>query len=250
MFFLLQRRSFVPGCQSSYNGRPMTVPTAASSRPVPELGVFWAVAIVFLSNFVVLVLEIVAARLMAPLTGVSLYTWTSIIGVVLAGISIGNYYGGRLADRRASLPLLSLVFFLSGVTCLGVLWLVGQVEPIRTLNLPPFLTILFSFAAVFLLPSFLLGTIAPLVVKLTLVDLSRSGEIMGKIYAAGAAGSIAGTFTAGFVLLAWFGTRSIILTVAGTLFLTATLLWLASQPRTGARTQRGDGKPSLKHVAP
>ncbi len=46
-----------------------------------------------------MVLELVAGRIIAPYVGVSLYTWTSVIGVVLAGMSLGNYLGGRLADR-------------------------------------------------------------------------------------------------------------------------------------------------------
>jgi predicted membrane-bound spermidine synthase len=58
--------------------------------------------IVFLSSGAIMVLELVAGRLMAPVLGVSLYTWTSIIGVILAGISLGNYIGGMLADRFAS----------------------------------------------------------------------------------------------------------------------------------------------------
>ena len=59
-----------------------------------------------------MVLELVAGRMVAAYVGVSLYTWTTIIGVILAGMSLGNYIGGRRADRRASYGLLSL--FLPG----------------------------------------------------------------------------------------------------------------------------------------
>ena len=55
--------------------------------------------VVFIASFCTLVIELVAGRIMAPYVGVSLYTWTSIIGVVLAGISIGAYLGGLIADR-------------------------------------------------------------------------------------------------------------------------------------------------------
>ena len=55
--------------------------------------------VVFIASFCTLVIELVAGRIMAPYVGVSLYTWTSIIGVVLAGISVGAYVGGLLADR-------------------------------------------------------------------------------------------------------------------------------------------------------
>ena len=58
--------------------------------------------------------------------------------------------------------------------------------------------VLLAFAVVFLLPAVLLGTISPLVVKLTLSDLGETGSVVGRIYAAGAAGSIAGIFLAGF----------------------------------------------------
>ena len=44
-----------------------------------------------IAGFSSMVVEIVAARAMAPYVGVSLYAWTSIIGVVLAGIAPGAY---------------------------------------------------------------------------------------------------------------------------------------------------------------
>ena len=44
-----------------------------------------------------LVVEIVAARMIAPYVGMSLYTWTAIIAIVLAGFSVGHWWGGRLA---------------------------------------------------------------------------------------------------------------------------------------------------------
>jgi hypothetical protein len=52
----------------------------------------------------------------APQLGVSLYTWTSVIGVILAGMSLGNYLGGRMADRWASPPFLGLIYALGSVT--------------------------------------------------------------------------------------------------------------------------------------
>ena len=41
--------------------------------------------------------EIVAGRMIAPYVGMSLYTWTAIIAVVLAGFSVGHWWGGRIA---------------------------------------------------------------------------------------------------------------------------------------------------------
>lgn len=39
--------------------------------------------------------------MLAPYVGMSLYTWTSVIAVVLAGFSAGHWWGGRLAERPA-----------------------------------------------------------------------------------------------------------------------------------------------------
>ena len=61
----------------------------------------WYGATVFISSAILLVLEITAGRLIAPYVGVTIYSWTSIIGVILAGLSLGNWLGGRLADRGA-----------------------------------------------------------------------------------------------------------------------------------------------------
>src|SRR5437870_12529341 len=99
---------------------------------------------------------------MAPYIGVSLYTWTSIIGVVLAGISLGNYVGGRIADRWASAFTLGLLFQLSGVTSLGILvstaGVVGVTFP-RTVSLIG--KIVVYTATIFFLPAFRLDTIPP-----------------------------------------------------------------------------------------
>ena len=48
-----------------------------------------------------LVVEIVAGRMLAPWLGMSLYTWTSVIAVVLAGFSAGHWVGGLVAERPA-----------------------------------------------------------------------------------------------------------------------------------------------------
>src|SRR5919106_4234165 len=56
-------------------------------------------AVVFFTSGAVLVLEILAGRLLAPYVGVRLETYTAIIGTVLAGIALGTWLGGHLADR-------------------------------------------------------------------------------------------------------------------------------------------------------
>ncbi len=170
-----------------------------------------ACTVVFVASFCSLVIELIAGRIMAPYIGVSLYTWTSIIGVVLAGISLGNYVGGRIADRWASGTTLGILFLLSGIASLAMLWttswIVSYVMPAGVTLVEK---IVVYTAAIFFVPAFLLGTISPVVIKLSLLDLKRTGNIVGRIYAVSTVGAIVGTFATGFYLIEALGTRQIV----------------------------------------
>ena len=191
--------------------------------PMRKPGLWSAYLVVFVSSACTLVLELVAGRMLAPYIGVSLYTWTSIIGVVLAGISLGNYLGGVLADRRPERTTLGALLLASGLASFAVLGLVAALAPMPLGGLPLMARIVLLTALIFFLPGTLLGMISPVVVKLSLDDLARAGHTVGKIYACSAAGSIAGTFLTGFVLIALFGTRAIVLGVGLVLLLLAVL---------------------------
>ncbi len=169
--------------------------------------------IVFSAGACGLIIEIVAGRILAPTIGVSLYTWTSIIGVVLAGISVGNYLGGRAADRFPFSTTLGLILLAGGISSLSVLALVGVVSDAFG-TLPIVTRIVLVTATLFFLPSLILGMVTPVVIKLRLTDLKRTGDVVGKIYAVSTSGSIFGTFVAGFVLIQWLGTRQTLLLVA------------------------------------
>ena len=188
--------------------------------------------IVFTASACVLIIEIVAGRLLAPTIGVSLYTWPSIIGVVLAGISVGNYLGGRLADRFPSQTTLGLILLAGGISSLSVLPLLSVFSE-TFLETGYVARIVFLTATLFFLPSLILGMVTPVVIKLRLWDLTETGSVVGKIYAVSTTGSIFGTFITGFVLIQWVGTRSILILVALVLVLMALVfgnLWRAKFP--------------------
>jgi hypothetical protein len=186
--------------------------------------------LVFVSSVCVMVLELTASRLIAKHVGNSLYTWTSVIGVVLAGITIGNFLGGWLADRVAPSKVLNWLFLTASILCMSVLWLdgvaSGQQRP-DSLSWPAWVVCVVGM--VFFLPSMALGTISPVVASLALSHSRKIGATVGNVYAWGALGSIIGTFLGGFVLIDTLGTRAIIALVAGTLaamgFLSAGSQW-------------------------
>ena len=208
-------------------------PGLRTARPAesPRLRVFGAPPLlygftVFLSSAVTLVLEITAGRLIAPYVGVSIYSWTSIIGVVLAGLSLGNWLGGAWADggganrdatsgadRRAGLVLVA-----AALASLGVLLVLTFVAPvIMAAELSPMGGAFVLALSLFFVPAVLLGVITPLLTTLALRHGERPGRIVGSMHALAALGSIAGTFAAGFWLIQYLGTRNILILCAAVL---------------------------------
>lgn len=188
-------------------------------------------SVVFLTSALLLVLEIVAGRLLAPYIGVSLYTWTSIIGVILAGLSLGNWIGGKLADRSAGHMTVGSVLIAGAIMSLAILpllmWTAGTIQQ-QSVSL---VSASFIFVLVlFFIPAALLGIISPLLTTLCLELDNRPGTIVGRMHALGAIGSIVGTFITGYWLVQWLGTRTIIVTVAGLLFIMG-LLFLINTAR-------------------
>jgi spermidine synthase len=178
---------------------------------------------VFLSSACIMVLELALGRVVAPHVGMSLYTWTVVISLVLAGITLGNYLGGRLADRWASARLLGGIFIVAGLTSLGIL-VVDVVDRLAALvTTPPVDVPRIAGIAVYgivmcLPPCIVLGMVSPVVAKIAVRDLNVAGRTIGRIYAAGAAGSIVGTFATGFLLISWLGTHVVVWTVGALLF--------------------------------
>lgn len=170
-----------------------------------------AAPIVFLTSAATLVLEILAGRLLAQYVGISLDTFTGIIGTVLAGIAAGTWAGGALADRLPPRRLLGPVITLAGVAVLltvPIIRLLGPGVPNQTMG------IIVLTAAGFFVPAALLSSTSPIVVKMVLSDLDQTGAVVGRLSALGTAGALVGTYMTGFVLVAAAPTTAII-TVIG-----------------------------------
>jgi spermidine synthase len=197
---------------------------AVSSPAEAAVGARLATAFAFVGSGCLLVLELVAARLVAPIVGVSLYTWTSVIGVVLAGVAIGNYAGGRVADRWPSRSALGLIYVAASGASLAVLAAL-HFAPSLTLpsGTPALLQVLWLTALLFLVPSTILGAPTPLLTRLSLDAVEHGGRVVGRIQAAAALGSIAGAFLTGFLLVSWLGTRHVVAGIAAVLLALAVL---------------------------
>jgi spermidine synthase len=187
---------------------------------------FVAAALVFLSSAAVLVLEILAARLLAPYVGVTLEVYTAIIGVVLAGIAVGSWLGGRAADRVDPHGLLGPLLIAGGALSFVTIPLIdGLGGGLRGGG--PAATTLLTFLA-FFAPAAVLTAVTPAVIKIQLADLDQTGRVVGRLSAIGTAGAIFGVFATGFVLVAALPTRPVVrgLGVALVVLGVALAVWL------------------------
>lgn len=163
-----------------------------------------------------MVVEIVAGRMLAPYVGMSLYTWTSVIAVVLAGFSAGHWWGGRLADRPGINPLAATGWALAAAaltTALAGVALRASAGPVLTALPSPVWGITGLTVAAFFLPSLFAGIPAPLLTQVSLSGPSRQGQALGAMFASGAIGAILGTLLAGFVFISWLGSLWTLATV-------------------------------------
>ena len=155
---------------------------------------------VFVAAAAVLVLEIVAGRIMAPYVGVSLQTFTGIIGTILAAIALGAWAGGHLADERDPQRLMGPVLIAGGVLAVVSPAFVYVVGPDLAGEGP--VPIIVLAAVGFFLPAAVLSMVTPIAAKLSLDTLDETGSVVGSLSALGTAGALFGTFVTGFVLIA------------------------------------------------
>jgi len=169
-----------------------------------------AVVLVTLSGFAVMVLEIIGARFLAKDFGGSFYVWVSQIGVILVALALGYYVGGALADRWRRVSRLAWLLVPSGVVTVLIPDYAGQLLSAIVLRHPTDRDIpalwqkldpALGSALVFLLPCFVLAMLPPYMIRVASRELAHVGRTSGLIIAASTAGSIAGVFVSGYVLI-------------------------------------------------
>lgn len=187
---------------------------------------------VFIAGAVVMIFELIGSRIMAPYLGASLITWTSLIGVILASLAAGYYWGGQMADRRADKRILALVMGIAGFLMLITLSLQGFLLNVLvatnwSLKLQSILASIILLAPA----SLALGMVSPYAAKLKLATLSQAGGTVGRLYALSTLGSLVGTFGAGWWLVPTLGTSKILLVLTALLWLAAVWLFFDRLPR-------------------
>jgi spermidine synthase len=183
-------------------------------------------ALVFVGGVSSLGAEIAAARLLAPYFGASTVIWANTIAVVLVALSIGYWYGGRLADRYPDESRLRLVA-LAAAVLLGLVPLASGpffdivVGAFDRLDAGAFVGSLIGVLVLLALPLVLLGTITPWALRLAIDDVAQTGTVAGRLYALSTVGSLTGVFLSALVLIPLVGVQRTFLVFAAALALTA-----------------------------
>src|SRR5262245_58298450 len=144
-------------------------PRSARERPI-------ILATVFLTGAGVLVLEIAGSRVVAPLYGSGLYSWSALISVTLAALSLGYWAGGRAVDRRPEPALFHGIIGIAGLLVLAIPALAG---PVLRLTEPfdPRLGVLLASVKLFFLPLALLGGVTPFAIRLARPPQGEVGAV-------------------------------------------------------------------------
>lgn len=159
----------------------------------------------FLEGGVLMGFEILSSKIYTPYLGSSVYVWTSILSVTLAGLAFGYHLGGKWAEKEPQKKLMrSLVFagiFLALINLIAPTILTGLLSmDVKTASFLGGLMILF-------LPVTALGTVSPLLVSI----LNQRGETMGKatgmIYGIGTFGGILILLLTTFLLIPELGVK-------------------------------------------
>ncbi len=217
------------------------------NKPAP-IAIRWALALFFfLSGAVGLCYEVVWARQLSFLLGVSVHAVTAVLVAYMAGLGIGAALAGRLLDR--GLAPVRLYAALEGGIGLYLLlfpWLYGLMEPLYVALYPlsgggggaALLRFLMAIGLL-LIPTTLMGGTLPALVRHFSRSDRRLGITAGRLYAINTFGAMVGALAAGYYFIEAVGLAATSMIGAGVNLLLGVAAWMVAAEPTwrGEKTQ-------------
>jgi spermidine synthase len=156
---------------------------------------------------------------MAPFFGASTIVWANTIAIVLVALSIGYWFGGRMADRHPTLPALCATVLVASVLFAGIPFVADpflslSVEAFDSYSIGAFAGSLFGVLVLVAVPVLMMGAVSPWAIRLKMHAVEDSGQMAGRMYAISTVGSLCGTFAASLLLIPLVGTQRTFLTFA------------------------------------
>jgi spermidine synthase len=185
-----------------------------------------------MTGAVVMALEILGSRLLAPVFGNSLFVWGALIGVILAAMSSGYAFGGWLSDRYSGAQVLAGLLLFSGAWTFLIAWL-GQPVLFKVAGVVEDPRWGPCVAAALLLgpPAFGLSGVLPALLRLAVSNLEYFGRHTGRMIALSTVGSLVGTWGTAFFFLSWIGSQALVAWL-GAIQVGLGLWWLISRTTT------------------
>ena len=182
--------------------RRKTATAQVSAGSAPKLVLL---TVAFVGGWVIMMLEILGGRVLAPYFGYSVYQWGALIGVVMGALALGYYLGGRVGDRPDARNYLLAALVTSAVFVLVVPRFSQDFMPVMR-GFGPAWGAVFGSAILLGVPSVLLATVSPIVIRLTASN--KIAASAGAVYAVSTVGSIGGTFFTAFYAIPELGSRN------------------------------------------
>ncbi len=161
--------------------------------------------VAFVNGFVIMSIELLGGRIMAPYFGSSVYVWGSIITVFMLSLSFGYLLGGRLSMRNPNPVSFSLFFFTSALLSLPIIffadWTMTQI--FLAIDDPRYGSLLTALLLYFL-PICMMGVVSPYAIRLLVQSEQASGRTAGLLYFVSTLGSALGTLATSFYFVLWF----------------------------------------------
>ncbi len=161
-------------------------------------------AIFFISGLSALIYQVCWQRLLFTGFGVDLTSITVIVSVFMAGLGIGAFFGGRIADKFSKNIIILFCLIEFGIGCFGLLshhLILNLQDMLIHANLV--MTALGSFILL-LFPTFLMGTTLPLLTSFFNQHIQNIGDSIGQLYFYNTLGAAFGALATGFILFNHF----------------------------------------------
>ena len=191
-----------------------------SSTNVPPLILLLA----FTSGFIIMSVELLGGRILAPYFGSSIYVWGSVISIFMVALSIGYLIGGRLSVHKPNLGLYGCFFIGAAISLVPTILFANHMMDVVFLAIEdPRYGSLVASTMLFFIPTSILGMIAPYSVRLMVENAQHSGQVAGGLYFVSTLGSALGTLLTSFYLVLWFEMNQICVTMCLVLCLAGSL---------------------------
>ena len=203
----------------------------SSTQSLRQAG--WVVLLLaFTSGFIIMSVELLGGRILAPYFGSSIYVWGSIISIFMVALSVGYLIGGRLSVLSPNLGRYGLFFLLAALGLLPIVFFANQAMDavFAAIDDPRYGSLLAS-TLLFFIPTAILGMIAPYSVRLMVNNTDHSGQVAGGLYFVSTLGSALGTLLTSFYLVLWFDMNTILLTMITVLLLAGVLAIVLNRGR-------------------